>query len=399
MAKDAELSILVKLVDQASSGLAGIISQFLGLDASGEKAAASLLKLAGVTSIAALAFKALKDAYDYVQEAMKAFGDMGEQLTNLSLKTGMSSEALSVWIHAAKMSGADAGTVETAYRGLVQQMSAAVGGSREAERAFSDMGLSISELMAMSPDASFKAVANAIAAIPDPVDRAAAALEIYGRAGLTMLPLLAQNQEEWARSAQESHVLISEAFRAAAKEFDDSCDKMDEAARGLQLQIGYSFSEIGKSANGLAAAFMRDMTEMIVSFDKLGWAFSHWDFSGPSNGWANYYADMAKNAEDSAAKQTAAADKVKRAWGIDALPSGMNYTPGGWLAPYIGSDNPKSANTAIYQGPPEIYAPALTITVNTGPINSIEQLNKEILDIVRQGLEDAAARNGTAGVR
>jgi hypothetical protein len=59
-------------------------------------------------------------------------------------------------------------------------LSAALGGNEEAIASFERLGLSVADLQKMSPDARFRAVAEAIAKIPDPADRAAASMRMFG---------------------------------------------------------------------------------------------------------------------------------------------------------------------------------------------------------------------------
>jgi len=144
-----------------------------------------------------------------------------------------------------------------------------------------------------------------------------------------MLPMLVQNQDAWAASARTSGVYVTEAMRQTASQFKESCERMDESGRGLQLSLGRNFAGIGIGLNNLGSEFERGMREMLDSFDRarIMIEMGTWDYKAA-------YAEQARAATESAEAQVAAFNKVSQAWGAGKLPEGMNYTVGGWLAPY-----------------------------------------------------------------
>lgn len=121
----------------------------------------------------------------------KVFADMGSDLLDMSQRTGVSVEALSELGFAADQSGADMQTLEGGLRRMQQLIADAAGGSASARQALDRLGISVEDLSRLSPDQQFKLIADRLSQINNPTMRAAAAMDIFGRAGTRLLPMLA----------------------------------------------------------------------------------------------------------------------------------------------------------------------------------------------------------------
>ncbi len=64
-------------------------------------------------------------------------------------------------------------------------------GSKSAEAALSALGLSANDLGRLSPDAQFRLIAERLSQIRNPALRAALAMEVFGKSGTQLLPLMA----------------------------------------------------------------------------------------------------------------------------------------------------------------------------------------------------------------
>lgn len=119
-----------------------------------------------------------------------SLGETGGRLVDMSDRTGVSIEALGELDHAAKMSGTSLETLEGGLKKMGQKLVDAAGGSKQARAAFDTLGVSVEELAQLSPDRQFEVLADAISKIDDPARRTAAALDVFGRAGADLLPLM-----------------------------------------------------------------------------------------------------------------------------------------------------------------------------------------------------------------
>ena len=124
-----------------------------------------------------------------------AFASAGDKLDKMSKRTGVSVKALSELAFAAEQSGSSIDSVEKGIRGMQRSLLNAEMGSKAASDALASIGLSANELSGMRPEDQFTAIADAIAKVQDPSKRAALAMQLFGRAGSELLPMLAENAE------------------------------------------------------------------------------------------------------------------------------------------------------------------------------------------------------------
>lgn len=122
--------------------------------------------------------------------ATKVFTSAGDQLDKMSLRTGVSVEALSELGYAAQLSGADMETLEKGVRNMQRTAVDAALGLSTATDALDILGLSVADLDHLAPEQQFKLIADRIAAIEDPAIKAGVAMKIFGKAGTQLLPLL-----------------------------------------------------------------------------------------------------------------------------------------------------------------------------------------------------------------
>ncbi len=173
--------------------------------------------------------------------AAAVFASVGGDLDDMSQRTGVAVEQLSTLGYAAKMSGASLETVEGGLKGMQKQLAAAAGGSETASKAFTDLGLSVDELMQMTPDEQFRAIAEGISKIDDPAKRAQAATEALGKSGRDLLPMMLQGakgiRELEQRAAELGGRMSGEDAQSAAA-LGDAWDDLLFVGKNLAVQIG-----------------------------------------------------------------------------------------------------------------------------------------------------------------
>ena len=155
------------------------------------------------------------------------FADTADKLVEMSQRTGIGVEALQELGFAAKLSGSSLEGLEIS----VKRMQVAISNSSPA---FKDLGISLDALRTLSPDQQLKKVLTAIAAIPDPTKRAAAAIDIFGKSGTDLLPMLeggAAGLQKMIDRAHELGIVFSPDTVKSAADLKDSFD-----ALGFQFQ-------------------------------------------------------------------------------------------------------------------------------------------------------------------
>lgn len=173
--------------------------------------------------------------------AVKTFADAGSGLYDMSLRTGIAVEALGELSYAAKLSGAEMGTLENGIRKMQKTLVDAASGSKGAADAFANIGLDASKLGGMSPDQQFIAIAEAISKIQDPTQKAAAAMEIFGKSGTMLLPMMDEGAAGLAKMGEEARnvgAVMSTDAAMSADALGDAMDAMHKTLTSVVLTVG-----------------------------------------------------------------------------------------------------------------------------------------------------------------
>jgi hypothetical protein len=179
--------------------------------------------------------------------AAKVFADAGSDLVDMSQRTGASVEALSELGYAAEQSGSDLTTLEGGLRKMQKAVVAAAEGSDSAQQTFRQLGLSASDLAHLSPDQQFELIADRLAKIQNPAQKAALAMEIFGKTGTSLLPLMANGAAgilDLRPQAQALGLVMSTEDAQAAEAFGDTLDTLWKVLRMGVVQIGAAVEPI-----------------------------------------------------------------------------------------------------------------------------------------------------------
>lgn len=171
----------------------------------------------------------------------KSAAATGDDFHKMALRTGASTEALSELAFAAEQSGSDIDTVERGFKGMARTLLNADRGLSTATDSLSMLGLDISQLQGLKPEDQFAMIAQAISEVPDATTRAGLAMQIFGKAGSDLGPLLQEGAAGIAKLRQEASslgrtVTQEEANKAAA--FTDSLNRLISVASGVGRKIG-----------------------------------------------------------------------------------------------------------------------------------------------------------------
>lgn len=130
-------------------------------------------------------------------DAVRRVVDYGSKLEDLALKTGIGVIALQKLDFVGKLVGV---SLEQTASGVTMLQNRLAGGDKGAIAALNELGLSLDEILRMSPDQMFLKVGAAVAAIPDPAKRTETAMDLLGRAGANLLPVLLTVNQEFERA-------------------------------------------------------------------------------------------------------------------------------------------------------------------------------------------------------
>jgi hypothetical protein len=216
----------------------GIVSAQKQIEGFGARLASSLNPLAGLSGV--LSAGALLYGF-------KATADRMRDLANAAGSLGITSEKLAGLRWAADQSGASAEQLDKALGKLQVRVAQAGAGNDAAIQAFQALGLSIAKLSGMSADQKFNAVADAIAKMPDPAQRAAAAVALFGEEGAKLLPILNQGAagiKQMADNAKQLGVVVGDETTQALARASESMDRIMSRASGIGARIAAQYAPI-----------------------------------------------------------------------------------------------------------------------------------------------------------
>lgn len=173
--------------------------------------------------------------------AVRITTELAAAISNMSARTGISVRRLQELDYAARMTGTSLQALEPSIRKMQQNIANAARGERSALDILRRYGLNIRELARMAPGDQFMRIAEAVAAIPNPTRRAAAAMELFGEAGAQMLPMLANGAAGLRRMRQDAHrlgLIMGQQDVAAAEELGDRINTVGLVARHAAAAIG-----------------------------------------------------------------------------------------------------------------------------------------------------------------
>lgn len=157
---------------------------------------------------------------------------------NSAQKIGTSVENFSALGYAAKQSNLPVEDLEKSLIKLARGIDAAKEGSGPAAEAFKRLGIDPKQFN--DPADALLVIADRFAKLPNGVEKAALAVDLFGRSGANMIPFLNEGSVGIKRSTDEAEkfgVVVKDAAGAAADQFNDSLDKLSAAGAGLGITI------------------------------------------------------------------------------------------------------------------------------------------------------------------
>lgn len=216
------------------------------------------------TSLAAVAVKKLSDSMLSLANATATAGD---RIDKQSQKLGLSRQAYQEWDYILRQNGADIDSMAISMKTMTE---AITGGSNEAKKAFSDLGVDMKLLKSLTPEQQFDYLIHQFQQMPDGANKSAAALEIFGRNGYDLLPLLNSSSDSvWALKDQMAQLglYMSDDAIDAAVAYGDSVDTLKATFNAFKYAIG---SEILPVLTDAVDTITKYIGKLKKAFDENG---------------------------------------------------------------------------------------------------------------------------------
>ncbi len=190
-----------------------------------------------------------------------------EEMDHLSQKTGISMQALQGWSVIMAENSFRAETLATGMRQLSKNILEAGNPASAAAATFDTLGISITALG--STEDTIVSLADKFKAMPDGAEKATLAVQLFGKSGLDMIPMLNRGSaafDESRQAAQRFGLVLSKDSVAAMAAADDASDRLGQALKGLQTQLAVTFAP---AVTGTLSMFSRAIAAITLSVKDL----------------------------------------------------------------------------------------------------------------------------------
>jgi hypothetical protein len=223
----AEAKIVISAQDLASDVFAKVTTamQSTGQAAMSFSDAVTHLGESWVARVAegVLLRDAIHKVIDVVKDGISAFPELvehtikvGNQLFEMSLKTGASVENLSALRYVASQTGIDFESFGNTLFKMQQALGASGSKADEMQQHLDKLGLNLQTLKNEKPDQAFIDIMSALEAMPNRADQAAAGMEIFGKGFKEMAGLTQESIGDLLTEAKDLGLVMSTETAAAA---------------------------------------------------------------------------------------------------------------------------------------------------------------------------------------
>ncbi len=174
----------------------------------------------------------------------KATADFADSVKDTSEALGVTTDALQKLRYAATLSGSSVEGLDTALKFLNNSAAdAAKGGKGGPAEVFQKLGVAVKDAAGRVRDTEslFMATADAFARMREGPEKAALAMDIFGREGAKLLPFLNQGSKgihQLMLEAEQLGIVLDRDTIEAASEFNDNIDRLKFTAVGLRNALG-----------------------------------------------------------------------------------------------------------------------------------------------------------------
>ena len=200
------------------------------------------------------------------RQALDAAGGLGE----LASQTGASAKALQAYKFIALENGVTNEQMQKGFAQLTKRLGEAKLGSDKMIEAFAAVGISGQQLATMTTDQAMLKIAEAMSRIEDPAKRAALEVQLFGKAGQALDPILRQGAaaiQEQTQKLQEMGVIMDDAMIAKA---DEAADKMAMLEEVLKTKMTIAVAENANAFVALANAISGALTLLTPFINVVG---------------------------------------------------------------------------------------------------------------------------------
>jgi hypothetical protein len=189
----------------------------------------SVLKGAFAGAVAIGAVTSLGSAFKKSSASM-------DEMVKSAQKVGVATESLSRLKYVADQSGVSFDGLQTGLKKLNKNLADVETGTTSAAKALRSLGVNGGD----SPEDSLSKIAEAFASVPDSAQKTALAMDIFGKSGADLIPILnagADGIKNLSDRAERLGLVIDENTAKAAEKFNDSISDIDAGLGAIAKKI------------------------------------------------------------------------------------------------------------------------------------------------------------------
>lgn len=206
----------------------GVVSRFPG----------KMLGVAGgIAAVGAAAVAATKKIWGLGMSTIRT----GDQIAKTSRQLGIDAQVYQEFAWAVGLGGASEQELASGLQHLNQQMEAAANGNSKATKAFSRLGISMSEIKSMNTEEMFVRISDALSNVDDVAAKTKTTMDIFGSAGTKLATAIKGGSaalEDMRKEARDSGFVLDDEALANAERATDNFARAQMSLKGALNVVG-----------------------------------------------------------------------------------------------------------------------------------------------------------------
>lgn len=173
---------------------------------------------------------------------LKGQADLGSQINDTATRLGVGTDELQKFQYASKLEGVGAEEAAHSLSLLNRTIGEAITGSAEAAKKFSGVGIALKDADGKTRPALdvLGDVADKFQGMDDPTRKAALAMDLFGRSGQALIPVLNKGRQGLAdtyKEAEDLGAILGKDFIEEADKAGDQIDRFGFALEGVKAKL------------------------------------------------------------------------------------------------------------------------------------------------------------------
>ena len=199
-----------------------------------------------------------------IKNAMSAI----DNIAKMSSELGISTEALSGWEHAAKITGSSLQDLHKGLQIMTRRLGEAKQGYGEGKKGLEALGLSVDKVANMGGEEAFTLIADKISKLENVTDKVSVAYSLFGRQGVQMLNTLnlgADGLAELRAEADKLGITFSAVDARAIEEANDSIQRLKSLFQGVINSLAIAL-----------APYIKYVSDHLIQMGQSGGGATEW---------------------------------------------------------------------------------------------------------------------------